>query len=141
MKIYVSFVVFILTAPVFFAGMAGAAGEDYIKNIEIAESGINVERPEMQAVAYFCVTLKNNGSRKVSNLNFELKYYDEDDNLIKKTIVKNALNRAILPGEAQKYKIRLKGSIVDIENAQYPYERSADICSFEADIINVRLAS
>lgn len=127
--------------PLLFAGICEARGEDYIKNIEIAESDINIDRPEMQAVAYLCVTLKNNGDRKISNLNFEIKYYDEDDNLIKRTIVKNALNKIISPGEAQKYKIRLKGSIVDIENAQYPYERSGEIDTFDINIINVRLAS
>lgn len=123
------------------AGMAEAAGEDHIKNIEITESDINIERPEMQAVAYLCVTLKNNGGRKISNLNFEVRYYDENDDLIKKTIVKNALNKAIPPGESQKYKIRLKGSIVDIENAQFPYERSASIDTFDVKIIDARLAS
>lgn len=141
MRIYKYLIAFILAMPMLFAGMAEAAGKDYIKNIEITESDIDIERPEMQAVAYLCVTLKNNGARKVSNLNFEVKYYDKDDNLIKRAIVKNTLNKAIMPGESQKYKIRLKGSIIDIEHAQYPYERSADIDTFDAKIINVRLAS
>ena len=141
MKIYRYLIAFILAMPMLFAGMAEAAGKDYIKNIEITESDINIERPAMQAVAYLCVTLKNNGDRKISNLNFELKYYDKDDNLIKRAIVKNTLNKAIMPGESQKYKIRLKGSIIDIEHAQYPYERSADIDTFDAKIIHARLAS
>lgn len=121
--------------------MIEAVENDYIKNIDIADSDIIMDHQQFPAAAYLRVTLKNNGDRKISNLAFEIRYYDEADYLIQKAVLKNALNEPLPEGKTGKYKIRLKGDIVDIENAQYPYDQSNKIERFELKITDAKIAS
>ncbi len=121
-------------------GTVEAGDKDYIKNIEEIDAEIDIDHQQFPAAAYLCVTLKNNGDRKVSNLAFKIEYYDENDYPIRKAVIKNALNRSLLPGETQKYRIRLKGDIVNIANEQYPYERSNEVEKFDTNIIDIKLA-
>lgn len=123
------------------AGEGLSREEDYIESIEIIESGIDIDRQQFPAGAYLCVTLKNNGDRAISNLNFQVKYYDEEDYLIQKAIVKNGLNEDLPPGEIRKYKMRLKGDIVSIANAQYPYERSNEVSRLDVSVISVKFSA
>jgi hypothetical protein len=120
---------------------AAAGGNDYLNNIEIRESGINIDHQQFPASAYLNLTLKNGGDKKISHLTFEIKYFDEDDNLIMKAVVNNSLGDALSPRETQKLKIRLKGNIVHVDNAQYPYDRSSKVDGYDIKILNVKFAS
>lgn len=115
-------------------------GKEYIENIEIVESSITFDYDAHPVNAYLCMELKNNGDKNVSNLTFEVSYYDEGGYLIKKAVLKNALTEALPQGEDQKCKIRLKGDIVNIEHEQYPYSRSSNVHEFKVKITDVKLA-
>ena len=104
------------------------------------ETDINYEHEEMSFVAYLCTTLKNNGDKKISNLALQIIYYDNDDNVIHKAVIKNALNKPISPGETQKYKIRLRNDFVNVRNEQFPYDRANEINEYDVNIMNVKLA-
>lgn len=123
------------------SGAGQALEENYIKNIDISEADIIMDYQVFPVTAYLCVALKNNGDRKISNLSFEIKYYEEGDYLLKKVMVKNALNDDIPPGEIQKYKIRLNGDVVNLNNAQYPYDQSNKVDAFDIKITDVKLSS
>ncbi|MFA4982177.1 MAG: hypothetical protein WC592_06910 [Candidatus Omnitrophota bacterium] len=133
----------IFTCAVFFMLFLSAdpaKGEDYAKNIEVAEADIKINYQEVPAVAYLYLTLKNNGSRNVSNLNFKIGYFGEGDYLMHKAVVKNALNIMLPKGETRKYKVRLRGDFNNERYEQYPYSRSAEISDFDIKIINVKIA-
>lgn len=115
-------------------------GKDYIGNVEIAQADINFDYNMHPVVAYLCTELKNNGSKNIANLTFEINYYDEDGYPIKKAVLKNALTEPIPQGEARKYKIRLKGDIVNIEREQYPFSMASSVDDFKVKIIDVKLA-
>ena len=134
-------IIFICSIFLFFLGVMKAEGDEYIKNIEIAKANISVNHQEFPAVAYLYITLKNNGGRKVSNVTFEIIYYGEEGYLIKKAIIKNALNDAMPAGETRKYKVRLNGDVVNARNEQYPYSQQDEVDEFDIKIRNVKLAS
>ena len=117
-----------------------AAGEEYAKNIEILESRISIDYSALPSIAYLCIELKNNGDKNIANLNFEMRYNDADGYLIEKAVLKNALTETIPPGETRKYKIRLKGDIVNIEHEQYPYAHSNKVNDFHVTIKDVKFA-
>lgn len=125
-------------AMLLLAGMADAKPDDYIQNIEIEESGIVFNQQEFPRAAYLGVTLKNRGDRKVSFLAFEIKYYDEETYLIKKAVIKYKLSEIMEGGETRKYKIRLKGDIINLTNAEYPYAQSNEVDSYDLNIINAK---
>ena len=118
-----------------------AEGDEYAKNIEIAESSISMNHQEFPTIAYLYITLKNNGDRKVTNATFEISYYGKEGYLIKKAIIKNALNDAIPARETRKYKVRLNGDVVNARNEQYPYSQEDGVGEFDIKIINVKSAS
>ena len=115
-----------------------AAGDEYMKNIEMTESSINIDHQEFPPVAYLCITLKNNGDRKVSNVTFEITYYGEEGYLIKKAVIKNALNDVIPAREIRKYKVRLNGNVVNTRNEQYPYSQEDAVGEFDIKITSVK---
>ena len=123
-----------------FLGVKTAAGEDYVKNIETGEADIMFGRTELPPVAYLCVEFKNNGDKGISNLDFEISYYDKDGYPIKKAVVKNALTEEIPKKESRRYKIRLKGNIVNIDNAQYPYAQQNEVSEFDIKVISVKFS-
>jgi len=134
-------IIFICSIFLFFSGIMKAEGDEYTKNIEIAESAINIDHQEFPPVAYLYITLKNNGDRKVSNVAFEISYYGKEGYLIKKAVVKNALNDAIPAREIRKYRVRLNGDVVNIRNEQYPYSQEEEVDEFDVKIANIKFAS
>jgi hypothetical protein len=124
-----------------FSGIEEARGGDSVKNVEITESEITVDHKQLPFVAYLHIALKNNGDKKVSNLTLRISYYDEENHLIHKAVVKNALNEAIPPKETREYKIRLSGDYFNSKNEQYPYSRPNEVDEFDVEILNVALAS
>ena len=129
------------------AGWKNAADEEYVKNIEIGDASIDFNLHEFPVIAYLRAEFKNNGDKKISNLTLEIKYYDDESFLLEKAVIKDALTEAVPKGEAipkgekVKYKIRLKGDIVNIEHEQYPYSQQEKVSRFEIKIISVRFAS
>lgn len=134
------YITFICAMFLFFIGTMTADGDEYIKNIEIAEAAINIDHNEFSPVAYLFITLKNNGDRNISNVAFEIKYYDKEDYLIKRVVIKNALNDTMPGGEARKYKVRLNRDVVNVRNEQYPYSHEDAVAEFDIEIINVKFA-
>lgn len=120
------------------AASTKATTDDYIKNIEIVETDIDYDQQEFPPAAYLRLTLKNGGDRNVSYLAFEVKYYEEGDYLIKKTIVKYKLSEVMEGGQTQKYKIRLKGDIVNLTFAQYPYAQANKVDSYDLKIVDAK---
>lgn len=115
--------------------------EEYIKNIEIKEANIKFDQSEFPPAAYLYMELKNNGDKKIVNLNLEISYYDSEGYLVEKSEVKNALTEATPKGESKKYKIHLKGDIVNIEHEEYPYSKQDKVNGFDVKIKSVKLAS
>jgi len=91
--------------------------------------------------AYLYIELKNNGDRNVANLAFEIKYYDKMDCLIKRAVIKNALNDSLPKNETKKYNIRLRGDYVNLSYENYPYSRQDEVSDFDVKIIGIKLAS
>ena len=118
-----------------------AAGEEYIKNIDVGEANIKIDQSELPPTAYLYVELKNNGDRNVANLTFEISYYDPEGYLIEKAVVKNALTEIMPKREARKYKIRLSGDVINIEHEQYPYSQQSKVNDFDIKIINIKFTS
>ena len=118
-----------------------AAGEDYAKDVEVGESDIKIDRSEFPYAAYLYTELKNNSDKNISNLTFKIDYYDTEGYLMKGVVLKNGLNGAIPKKSVRKYKIRLKGSAVDIEHEQYPYSQQSKVGEFDIKIMSVKLAS
>ena len=116
-------------------------GEEYTKNIETVEANIKFDQTELPPVAYLYIELKNNGDKNVSNLTFEISYYDAMGYLIKKSVVKNALTESMPKGKARKYKVRLNGDVVNLDHEQYPYSRHDKVNDFDIKIINVKFGS
>ena len=135
------YTIFVCLMVLSYLSIGWSTGKEYIKNIEIGESDIKLDRSELPAVAYLYMELKNNGDKKISNLTFEISYYDTEGYFMEKSVVKNALTETIPEGEARKYKIRLKGDIVNIERAQYPYSQQGKVDGFDIKIISVKFAS
>jgi hypothetical protein len=135
------FAIFICLMALLSLSAGIAMAEDYIKNIEIGESDIKFDKSELPHVAYLYVELKNNGDKKISNLNIEISYYDTEGYFMEKSLVKNALNEAIPKEKTRKYKIPLKGDIVNIEHEQYPYARQSKVGEFDIKITGVKFAS
>ena len=121
-------------------GVLKAEGDDYIKNIEIAESSIKIDHQEFPPVAYLCLTLKNNGDRKIYNIAFEITYYGKEGDMIMKAVVKNALNDPLPDVETRKYKVRLGGDVVNERNEKYPYSQADAVAEFDIKIRNVKFA-
>lgn len=134
---YKYFAVLICVMLLPLSGMA-AETDDYLNYIEIVETDIDYNQQEFPPAAYLRVTLRNGGDRKVSLLIFEVKYYDEEDYLMSRTIVQYKLDEIMAGGETRKYKIRLKGDIVHLTFAQYPYSRSNEVDSYDLNIINAK---
>ena len=58
--------------------------------------------------------------------------------MMKKAVIKNALNDAIPAHEIRKYKIRLNGDVVNARNEQYPYSQEERVGEFDLEIANVK---
>lgn len=110
------------------------------ESVEIVDASIDIDHKQFYPVAYLCVTLKNNGDKKISNLTFEISYYD-GEYLAQKAVVKNALKEALPVEETRKYKIPLKGDFVNRENAEYPYGQHDKANEFDVKILDVKYAS
>lgn len=134
-------VILICSIFLLFPGTIKAKGDDYIKNIEMTDSAIKIDRQDFPHIAYLYITLKNNGDKKVSNVSFEIGYYGEGGYLIKRVTVKDALNDIIPGGETRKYKVRLNGDVVNVRNEQYPYSQGDVVAEFNIKITNVKFAS
>ena len=115
--------------------------EEYIKNIETGDADIKIDQSEFPPVACLYMELKNNGDKKISNLTFEISYYDSEGYLIEKAVIKNALTKAMPKKEALKYKIRLNGDVMNIEHEQYPYSQLDKVKEFDIKITGVKFAS
>jgi len=115
--------------------------EDYIKNIEIGDSSIKMDQKEFPPAACLYIELKNNGDKKISNVTFAINYFDTEGYSLKKVVVKNALTEAIPKRETRKYKIRLKGDVVNIEREQYPYSMQGKVGEFDIKIISAKVVS
>lgn len=123
------------------SGMSNAAPDDYIKKIDIVETEIDIDNTHFPFIAYLFATLKNNSDKKVSNITFQVSYYDKDGCLIKKAVVKNALNDPLPVAETRKYRIKLKGDVVNIEQEQYPFSQSDRVSDYNVKILSVKLAA
>jgi hypothetical protein len=123
------------------SGTKKAAAVEYTDNVEVGEADIRVDRNERPPIFYLIMEFKNNGDKKVSNLNFEISYYAKEGYLIKKVLMKNALTEEIPQRESRKYKIRLRNDFFDDKNEQYPYSRKNEVAEFDIKITNVKLAS
>lgn len=134
-------IIFICLIFLFFPGTLKAGGDEYIQNIEITETAIDIDHQAFPPVAYLYVTLKNNGDRKISNATLGINYYGKGSYLIKKTVIKNALNNTMLAKETRKYKVRLNGNVFNARNEQYPYSQAGEVDEFEVKIINVKFGS
>ena len=134
-------VIFICIMLLLCSSEGGVAAEKYTDNVEVGEVDIKMDRSEHPPIACLIAEFKNNGGKKISNLSFEIKYYAKDGYLIKKIVIKNALNEDIPQGETRKYKIRLKRDFFDEKNMQYPYSRSDEVTEFDLKITNVKFAS
>ena len=118
-----------------------ATAEEYIKNIEMGESSIKIDQSELPPVAYLYIELKNNGDKNVSNLTFEITYYDPEGYLLEKSVLKNALTEVMPKRETRKYKIRLKGDAINTEHEEYPYSQLNKVNGFDIKIAGVKLSS
>ena len=114
--------------------------KDGIENIEIIESSINFSQNDSPRAAYLYLDLKNNGDKKVANLNLEVTYYDADGYLIKRSVLKNKLTEEIPPGEIRKYKIRLRGDVVNVKHEEYPYSQQDKVGEFDVMVASVKFA-
>jgi hypothetical protein len=135
------YIIFLCSMLLLCVSAEKAMGEEYIKNIDIGESDIKIDQTEFPPVAYLYLELKNNCDKKISNLTFEISYYDTEGYLIKKATVKNALTEAIPKGETRKYKIRLNGDVMNIEHEQYPYSQRDEVNEFDIKIKSVQFTS
>ena len=123
-----------------YSGEKTVMAEEHVKDIEIVETAINFSHNELPDAAYLSLELKNNGDKKIANLNFEIGYYDAEGCLIKRVVLKNKLTEAIPPGEARKYRIRLNGDVFNERNEEYPYSRSSEVNEFDVKILNIKFA-
>ncbi len=130
----------ILLISLSYPGEKTVMAEEYVKDIKIIDTSIVYSQYELPRVADLCVELKNNGDKKIANLNFEVSYYDTEGYPMKKVVLKNKLTEAIPPGEARKYKIRLNGDVFNDRNEEYPFSRSGDVGEFDVKILNVKFA-
>ena len=135
------FIIFICLIALLCLSADRATGEEHIKDIEIGETDIKISQSELPPVAYLYIELKNNGDKKISNLTFEISYYDSEGYLIEKSVIKNALTKAMPKKEALKYKIRLNGDVMNTEHEQYPYSQLDKVKEFDIKIISVKFAS
>ena len=126
-----SLLLFCLSAPM-------ATAETYIKNIETGEAKINIDPNEFPPAAYLYVIFKNNGDKNISNLTFEISYYDREGFLIKKAVVKNALNESIPKGGSVKQRIRLNCNAFNARNEQYPYSQRDKVSEFDIKILSAQ---
>lgn len=114
--------------------------DEYVKDVEIIDSSISYPQYKVPHIAYLSMELKNNGDKKIANLNLEVSYYDTEGYPIKKVHLKNKLTEAIPAGESRKYKIRLSGDVFNDRNEEYPFSRSGDVGEFDIKISNVKFA-
>ena len=114
--------------------------EEGVGGIEVVDTAIKFAQDEVPHVAYLYMTLKNNGDKKIENLIFEIRYYDEEECLIKKAVIKNKLTEEISPKETKKYKIRLRGDVFNERNEEYPYTKGGEFDSFDVKILNVKFS-
>lgn len=134
-------VIFICLTLLLCMGAKRAVAEKYINNVEVGEADIKLNRSEHPPVAYLIIDFKNNGDKKISNLNFEISYYAKEGYLIDKALIKNALTEGIPRGETRKYKIPLKNDYFNTRNEQYPYSRHEEVSEFDLKITAVKLTS
>lgn len=114
--------------------------EDYAKSVEVVRGDINFSQTEFPRVAYLYMELKNNGDRDIENLNFRITYYDKEECLIKKVVMKDKLNEPIPSGESRKCRVRLKGDVFNVKNEEYPYSEKEEVGEFDIKILNVKFA-
>ena len=131
-------ILFLLTMFLSFAFGRSAIAEDYLKKIEILEADISVDHNELPYIAYLSAKIANNGEKQVSNITIELKYYNKEDLVIHKRIIKNALKEPILPGGTKEYYIRLRRDYINKENEQFPYSSQEKLGDFDVKIISAR---
>jgi hypothetical protein len=120
---------------------AKVAMEDYIKGIDIVEADINLDQSEFPTAAYLCLELKNNTDKNISELTFGINYYEAEGYMIKKVTVKNKLIEILPKGESRRYKIRLKGDVVNMENEEYPFSKQNKVSEFDIKITGIKFAS
>ncbi|MFA5143520.1 MAG: hypothetical protein WC522_05080 [Candidatus Omnitrophota bacterium] len=130
-----------LLSSLFSSSAGGAEDKDYINNVVITNETIDIERSKTPILAYLYITVNNNGGRKIANLALEMSYYGEGGYLIKKVIVKDALNDPVPPGQARRYKVCLRDNFVNEKNEQYPYSRIGEVVEFDLKVAAVKLAS
>ncbi|MDD5496644.1 MAG: hypothetical protein PHP46_06055 [Candidatus Omnitrophica bacterium] len=127
----------LLAAP----SMAKSEADEYIKNIEMVDSKIEMDLGHFPKTAYLYIKLKNNGDRGVSNARLEVSYYGDGDYLIKKVIIKKALNEPLPEGGERGYRIPLRGDVFNVRNEQYPYSYQEGVSEFDVKILNVSLSA
>ena len=123
----------------FFVEKGEPAGES-VKDVEVMDSTIVFSQNKFPHVANLCIELKNNGDKNIANLDLEVSYYDKDDYLLKKVVLKNKLTESIPSGEARRYKIALNGDVFNERNEEYPYLRSSDVGEFDVKVLNVKFS-
>lgn len=115
-----------------------AAGQEKYKDVEVVESRISIDGMHYTRNAYLHMAVKNNGDKKIDNIAIEISYYGEEDYLIQKALVKNALNDAIPAGEKRSYKIQLRGDFVNPAHEQYPYSKPDKVREFDIKVVDVK---
>ncbi|MDD5135906.1 MAG: hypothetical protein PHX20_02410 [Candidatus Omnitrophica bacterium] len=112
--------------------------EEGAKDLEIVESAVDFNRNEFPYGAYLCMELKNKSDRDIANANFEIVYYDTDDYLMKRTVLKNKLPEPIPRGETRRFKMHLKGRVMNERNEEYPYSQSDEVGEFDVKVLSVK---
>jgi hypothetical protein len=133
-------VAFLCLAILLLSGAAVSAAGEYMNNVAIGETDIKIDQSEFPPVAYLYVELKNSGDKKIANVNFEVSYYDAEGYLLQKAVLKNALTKAMPQKGALKYKIRLKGDVLNTEHEEYPYSQLNKVGGFDIKITGVKIS-
>ncbi len=127
--------IFLLTCLMFFCSTMCFAQDN---TVTITTNDIRREMQDSLKYAYLYIGLRNDGNEKINNLNLEISYYTNEEFLIEKDVVKNALNESIPPGEERKYKISLgyDGTFSDVH---YPFDQDSSLHHYKVKITDVKV--
>jgi len=129
--------IFIAAALLLSSGTAVAENDKY-KDVEIVDSSLSKDGRHFTREAFLHIDVKNNGDKLIENLAFKIRYYGDENYLIQKSIINNALNDSIPPGDTRSYKIPLRGDFVSRERDQYPYSKDDKVCRFDVEVAGIK---
>lgn len=133
-------IIFAFLALTLFPGVNVAAVEEGVKDVEVTDASIKFAQNEPFHSAYLYMELKNNGDKDIDNLNFQINYYDAEECLIKKVVMKNKLTDILPAKGTKKYKVRLRGDVFNERNEEYPYSQKGDVDDFDVKILDVKFS-